>query len=106
MKQLKFVEPLPKLILDGSKKATWRINDKRGIVKGDELSLCHNNGEEFAKAIAINVKETTFGELTTEDKKGHESFANDEEMYVAFSRYYNMEVSPKTNLKIIRFKLI
>jgi hypothetical protein len=106
MKQLKFSEPLPALVLGGTKTSTWRINDKKDIVNGDELSLCDNDGREFAKALAIDVLITTFGEMTDSDKEGHEAFANDEEMYATFSRYYNMEVSPKTNLKIIKFKLL
>jgi len=106
MKQLKFSEPLPELVLDGIKTSTWRIDDKRGIVEGDQLSLCYNNGKEFARAVATSVRETTFGELTNDDKAGHEAFANDEEMYATYSRYYNMAVTPKTNLKIIKFRLM
>lgn len=106
MKQLKFSEPLPALVLGGTKTSTWRINDKKDITNGDELSLCDNDGQEFAKALAVDVFTTTFGELTDSDKEGHEAFSNDEEMYSVFSRYYNMEVSPKTNLKIIKFKLL
>lgn len=106
MKQLKFSEPLPELVLGGTKTSTWRINDEREIVDGDKLSLCYNDGREFAKAFATSVRETTFGELTDEDKTGHETFANDEEMYATYSRYYNMAVTPKTNLKIIKFKLL
>jgi hypothetical protein len=106
MKQLKFSEPLPRLVLGGTKNTTWRINDKKEIVEGDELSLCHNDGVEFAKAIVASVCETTFGELTDDDKTGHETFANDEEMYATYSRYYNITVAPKTNLKVIKFRLI
>lgn len=106
MKQLKFSNPLPKLILSGAKTTTWRINDQKDIVKGDKISLCYNSAEEFAKAKVVDVRETTFGELADEDKEGHEKFANDEEMYAIYSLYYRMQVTPKTNLKIIKFKLI
>ena len=105
MKQLKFSEPLPKLILEGKKTATWRINDKKEIIKDDKLSLCHNSGEEFAKAVVIEVKETNFKKLTEEDKQDHEEFSSDEEMYQTYSKYYNMEVTPETKIKIIKFKL-
>ncbi len=106
MKQLKFSEPLPGMILEGKKNSSWRLNDDKGVEARDELSFCYNNGEEFAKAIVVNVKETTFGELTEEDKEGHEEFSSDEEMYVTYSKYYKMEVKPQTKLKIIKFKLI
>lgn len=106
MKRLRFADPLPKLVLGGAKTSTWRIQDEKGIVEGDQLSLCHTNGSEFAQALVISVRETTFGALTKEDKAGHEDFTNDDEMYATYSRYYNMPVTPKTNLKIIKFKLI
>jgi hypothetical protein len=106
MKQLKFAEPLPGLVLSGTKNTTWRINDKKEITEGDTLSLCHNDGQEFAKAVTTSVREITFGELTQEDKTGHETFANDEEMYATYSRYYNITVTPTTDVKIIKFKLV
>lgn len=106
LKQLKFAEPLPELVLAGSKTSTWRINDKRGIVAGDELSLCRSpDGTEFARAVVTSAEETTFGALTAEDKAGHEDFSSDEEMYATYSGYYKMAVGPETKLKIIRFKL-
>ena len=106
MKQLKFAEPLPELVLNGSKTSTWRINDKRGIEKNDQLSLRYDDGREFARAFVIDIKEITFGELSEKDKMGHESFVNDEAMYTTYSRYYNITVTSETNLKIIRFKLV
>lgn len=106
MKKLKFVDNLPDLILSGKKIVTWRINDEKNISTGDELSLCDLDGNEFAKAKAIDVKETTFENLTEDDKEGHERYSNDEEMYKVFSKLYNMNVTPKTELKIIKFELI
>jgi len=105
MKILKFAEPLPKLILDGLKDTTWRITDYE-ISIGDQLSLCYNDGREFAKATASLVKQTTFRNLTAEDKKGHEKYQSDEEMYQVFSKYYNMKVTPETRLFVIKFKLL
>lgn len=106
MKQLKFSEPLPELVLNGKKDTTWRINDEKNISVDNELSLCYNNGEEFAKAKIIWVKETTFENLIEEDYKGHEKFNSEEEMYNTYSRYYNMEVTPDTKVKVIKFKLV
>jgi hypothetical protein len=106
MKKVKFADPLPNLVLDGSKNTTWRINDSKNITTDDILSLCHNDENEFAKAEVISVRETTFGELTSHDKEGHEKFPSDEEMYKTYSGYYNIQVTPKTNLKVIKFELI
>jgi hypothetical protein len=106
MKRLKFSEPLPKLILEGKKYATWRINDDKNLVASDIIALCHSNGMEFARAVIETVEEKTFGDLTDEDKLGHEEFASDEEMYKTYSKYYRMNVTPRTKLKIIKFKLM
>ncbi len=106
MKQLKFAEPLSQLVLNGQKHTTWRINDEKKITVGDKLSLCHIDGREFAKAKVIQVKEITFEKLTEEDKKDHERFLSDEKMYQTYSRYYNIKVTSKTELKVIKFKLI
>lgn len=106
MKQLKFAEPLPDLVLGGQKDKTWRINEDKGISVGDQLSLCHNDGREFAKAEVIWVKVTTFENLSNEDKEGHEKFSSNEEMLKTYSGYYNMKVEIKTQVKIIKFRLL
>ena len=106
MKTLKFSEPLPNLILSGEKTTTWRINDEKDIETGDKLSLCNNSGKEFAKAEVISVKETVFGNLTKNDKETHEKFSSGKEMLQKYSKYYRMNVTPKTKVKIIRFKLL
>ena len=106
MKQLKFSEPLPNLILNGEKNTTWRINDTKEISEGDEISLCHNKGLEFAKIKALYVEEKPFKNLTEKDKEGHEKFENDEEMYATYSKYYQTTVGPNTKVKIVKFKLI
>ena len=106
MKKLKFSEPLPELILRGEKNITWRVNDDKGIVVDDELSLCYNDEKEFAKAKVIAVKDTTFENMAEGDKKGHEEFSSDEEMYRTYSKYYKMKVTPKTRVKVIKFRLL
>jgi len=106
MKQLRFAEPLPKLVLGSQKDTTWRINDDKEISTGDQLSLCYNDKREFAKAEVIWIKETTFENLTNEDKEGHEKFSSDEEMLQTYSGYYHMKVEPKTKVKIIKFRLL
>ncbi len=106
LKRLKFSEPLPKLILSGEKNTTWRVNDDKNIVVGDQLSLCGIDGTEFVKAIVISVRETTFGALTEEDKKGHEEFVSEQQLYDTYSKYYSLKVTPRTPLKVIKFLLL
>ena len=106
IKRLKFLEPLPELVLRGLKDVTWRVNDDKNIAVGDVLSLCRCDGKEFAKADVVRVKETTFGRLSEEDKKGHEEFSCDAEMYETYSNYYGLRVTPETGVKVIKFKLV
>lgn len=105
-KDLKFAEPLPKMVLEGKKDTTWRIDDEREITVDDKLSLQDTDGEEFAKAKVLWTKMTTFDRLTEEDKEGDESFSSQEKMLETYSNYYNMQVKPKTKVKIVKFKLL
>jgi hypothetical protein len=106
VKRLKFSDPLPELVLRGLKDVTWRVDDDKDIAAGNALSLCRCDGNEFAKAEVVRVKETTFGRLSEEDKKGHEEFSSDLEMYETYSNYYDLRVTPETGVKVIKFKLV
>jgi hypothetical protein len=106
MKILRFSEPLPEMILTGKKNSTFRINDEKEIKIGDNLSLCYNNDEEFAKAVVTETKETIFSRLTNKDFEGHEKFSSNKEMYDLYSKYYKTKIGLETKVKIIRFKLI
>lgn len=106
MKTLKFLGDLPERILSGEKTATWRINDEKNIIIGDDISLCRSDGKEFARAKVILVRVAAFEELSDDVIKGHEKYKSDKEMYEIFSGFYKMDVTPKTKVKIIKFKLI
>ena len=106
MKKLKFANGLPELILNGKKITTWRISDDKNLSVDDIISCCRVDGTEFANAKITSVKETIFEELTEEDKEGHEPFESDRQMYETFSKYYNIEITPQTKLKVIKFELI
>ncbi|MDY6769074.1 MAG: ASCH domain-containing protein [Candidatus Nanohaloarchaea archaeon] len=105
MKSLRFSEPLPALILDGEKDTTWRVDDEKDLSVDDRLSLRDTDGEEFAQARILWVKETTFGRLTDEDRAGHESFESETEMYETYEEYYGREITAETPVKVVRFKL-
>ncbi|MFH1430789.1 MAG: ASCH domain-containing protein [Candidatus Uhrbacteria bacterium] len=105
MKRLKFSSELVPLVRSGEKTTTWRCFDEKGIKTGDELSLCNGEGVEFAVADATAVKEVAFRDLTSEDRSGHDSYATDEEMYVAFTQFYGCPIGPETLVKIIHFTL-
>ena len=105
MKKLKFSDKLIEQVLSEKKDITWRINDEKNIRIGDNISLCNNNEEEFTQAKVLSVKETTFWDMNEEDKKGHEKFSSNEEMYKTYSKYYNARIIPETKLKVIKFKI-
>lgn len=107
MKTLKFRKILSKLILNGKKNSTWRLFDDKELSVGDIISfIIWETKEEFAKVKLIGVKETTFGELTSEDWEGHETFFSEEEMYRTYSNYYSRQVDKNSPVKIIKFKII
>ncbi len=96
---------LPERILRGEKTSTWRIDDDKDLSINDPISLCDKESKEFATAKIISVKETTFEKLTAEDWEGNKKHISDEAMYSHFSTLYNKNITPKTKLKIIKFKL-
>jgi hypothetical protein len=107
MKFLKFREELSKLILNGTKKSTWRLFDDKDLKKGDKVTfLVWENKKEFATAIITEVKEKKLSELTDKDWEGHEKFSSEKEMYETYSKYYSKTVDENTSIKIVHFKLI
>ena len=107
MKSLKFRKTLSRLILNRTKKSTWRLFDDKDITVGDIVSfLIWESGEEFAKVRITFVKETAFGNLKKDDFEGHEKFVSDEEMYKLYSEYYRRKVDKCSIVKIIHFELI
>lgn len=114
MEKIHFADKLIEPILSGQKTSTWKINEEvhfrrsntDNVKKDDLISLCNNEGEEFAQGKILDIKEMMFEELTDEDKKEHEKFSSDEEMYREYSNYYKIKIGPKSKMKIIRFNLI
>lgn len=95
------------LVLSGEKTSTWRLFDDKNISVGDKVNLQEFvTNRSFGDAAIVEVVEKSFGDLTADDKKGHESFKTDEEMYQTYSKYYKTRVNENTLLKIIRFRLI
>jgi hypothetical protein len=106
-KTLKFAPHLVPLILDGSKTSTWRLWDDKNLAEGDIIDFLESGtNKHIATAKLIKVYEKTLGILTPEDKKGHEQFKSDEEMYQHYKEYYKREVNGDTPLKIINYVLL
>ena len=107
MKTLKFTSDLAKKILTGEKTSTWRLFDDKDLKTGDELILIEKEtGNQFAKALITESREKKFEELTDSDYDGQHKYANQEEMYEDFQKYYSQTITPSTSVKIINFKLM
>lgn len=106
MKTLKFKPHLVEKVLSGEKTSTWRLFDDKDLQEGDKLELLDSETEEsFAKATIDFIVVKKLGELTDEDWEGHEKFPSEEEMYRTYNSYYEEEVTPETEVKIIKFSL-
>jgi len=107
MKIVKFQRNLVPLVLDGSKVSTWRLFDDKNLSTNDQIELREfGETDAFAFAVITDVIEKEFGQLSADDKLGHESYSDDKEMYDTYSQYYSAQVGPSTKLKIIRFELL
>jgi hypothetical protein len=106
-KTLKFSKDLVPLITSGEKSSTWRLWDDKNLSVRDRVDFLQaDSGIRFSTGIIIRVVNKTMGELTAEDKAGHESFQNEEEMYRTYSGYYGRAVTPETPVKICWFEII
>ena len=106
-KTLKFSPELVPLILSGEKTVTWRLWDDKDLQEGDIVTCIKRPKlETFAKIKITSIVEKTMGDLTEDDKRGHEPFESDEEMYATYTRYYGKSVGPNTPVKVVRFELI
>jgi uncharacterized protein len=105
-KRLNFAYQLPDMILSGEKTTTWRIDDEKDLQVGDLVTFTKNGKDVFASAVIHQTKETTFGQIDTDDLLGHEKFNSIPEMYQTYSRYYQQEVGENTKVKVIKFKLL
>ena len=107
MKTLKFKGFKAQWILDGVKTATMRLFDDKDLQVGDELELVNSDdGEIFATAVITEVTYKKVGEVEDVDLDGHEKWNSREGMMDSLKKYYGNRVSPDTEVKIVRFKLI
>lgn len=110
MKQLKFNHELAKLIKNGQKTSTFRVNDDKDIRVGDTLQIIDKvDGDEPATwriigdADVVEVIVKPFGELSKEDYEGHRAYENPADLLAVLRRYYGPHVSATTPIKNVRF---
>jgi hypothetical protein len=106
-KRLKYAQNLVPLILSGEKVSTWRLWDDKDLSEGDVVDFIeYGTDRHFATAKLTKVTERLLGELTEEDKEGHEKYSSDEEMYATLAGFYKRTVDKNTPVKIVWFELI
>jgi hypothetical protein len=106
-KRMKFAQDLVPKVLDGTKVSTWRLWDDKDLTVGDVVDFIEfGTDRHFATARLTKVVEKVLGELTEEDKEGHERFSSDEEMYRTYEKYYHRTADKDTPVKLIWFELV
>jgi hypothetical protein len=106
-KTLKFSPDLVPLVLSDEKYLTWRLWDDKDLKEGDMVTLIRRPGlTAFAVAKITRCTKKLFGELTEEDKRGHEPFKTDVEMYETYTGYYKRKIGPETPLKVLKFEIL
>mgnify|MGYP001561697297 CR=1 FL=1 len=107
IKRLKLYENLKAAVLSGQKASTWRLFDDKNLSIGDTVEFISTQTKQPICLVEItHAIEKPLGTLNVEDKKGHEPFANDEEMYHAYNGYYNRPVDGNTIVKMIQFRVL
>ncbi len=107
MKTLKLNHTSASAVLDGSKRATWRINDDKNLSIDDEVELIDKvNPDEPSSWQAIGI--ATINEIVIkrlgEVNEREIEFTSQDEMYKRFEEYYGEKVGPHTPVKIINFE--
>jgi len=102
----KFSPDLVPLVVSGEKDCTWRLWDDKNLKEGDEVILiARPELKTFGEAVITSVTKKIIGELTNEDKTGHEPFESDEQMYATYTGYYGKTVDASTPVTIYRLRL-
>lgn len=104
---LGFRPELIRQIMSGQKNNTWRVWPDKYVVLGDTVKLINQEtGEVFGHAQIMEKCEKMFRDLNEGDRRGHETFDSDEEMYQYYSDYYKMPVNEGTTVTVIKFTFI
>lgn len=106
MKILYYGEPIPQILVDGEKRATFRVTDGQDITRGDLVSFLLPNGAEFARVACTKTKWTRFKDLTEEDWGDHERFTSTEKMLSTYSNWEQRPIKIEDPVKIIRFRYL
>lgn len=111
MKQLKFEHQFAQDIKDGSKTATFRVNEDKDIRPGDIVELVDKVSHDYPTKWEIpgeleitEVTQVPISELSKEHMLRAESFDSTEEMVQTFQRFYGEHVGPDTLVHVLSFR--
>ena len=112
MKKLKFSHDLAMLVRQGSKTATWRIYDDKGLAVNDRVELIDKVDPQnpatwvvIGEARINRIVEKRLGDIEPSDFDGHETFESNEEMLERYQSYYGPQVDLQTPIKMIHFTM-
>jgi ribonuclease HI len=110
MKSLKLDHELAKLVLDGTKRTTFRLFDDKQLSVGDEIQLIDKTDPDdsgtwtiIGNGVIESVIEKRISALEPEDYNGHESYRDSNELLTTLQKFYGPLVTIDTPVKIITF---
>lgn len=110
MKYVKVSHKIAKLILEGEKSSTWRINDEKNISVDDEISIIdkvepkdQSTWQIIGTGRVSSVIQKRLKDIKNHDLGPGEEFESHDEMLNTFRDYYGPDVHDNTAVKIINF---
>jgi ribonuclease HI len=110
MKTLKLNHELAELVVNGSKRTTFRLFDDKQLSVGDEVQFIDKVDPDdsgtwvtIGTGIIESVSEKRIRAITPFDYEGHEPYKDTNEMIATFQKYYGPTVTEDTPVKIIQF---
>lgn len=99
-KTIKFKPHFVEQILKQEKLKTTRLFDDKDLAEGDIVDFINKEtGEKFAEAKITQVTLTTFEKLISD-------LSDKDETYERYKGYYNRDILPTDEVKIIDFELL
>lgn len=110
MKQLKFDHKYAQAIIEGKKRATFRVNDDKDIRPGDVVEIVHKIDRDRPATWTIpgeleitQIDEVPIGDLTEQHLRIAESFDSIDEMIQTFRRFYGDYIDDHTRVRVLSF---
>jgi ribonuclease HI len=110
LKYVKVSHKVSKLIMDGEKSSTWRINDEKNISVDDAIGIIDKVDPKDPSSWQIigtghvnSVIQKRLSDVHSDDLGPGETFDSRQEMMKTFRKYYGPDISERTTLKIINF---